>query len=94
MTWRNSAQCPAEEWSPVGRLGQATCGVVSLGVAIVSLAVGYSVVLAVVSVLPLLSTTALVFVWAFVWLATWLALLVGVTVARSRLAVSRGTVSR
>jgi hypothetical protein len=84
MKWGKQTRCPVEEWTPVGRFGQATCGVVSLAVAVVALAVGYSVVVAVTSVLPLLSTTAIVFVWAFVWLVTWLALLVGVTAVRSR----------
>jgi hypothetical protein len=78
-----------EEWSPVGRVGQATCGIVSLAFAVVALGVGYSVVLTVVNVVPLLSTTAVVFVWAFAWLVTWLGLLVGLTAIRSRLHTPR-----
>jgi hypothetical protein len=91
MKWGEPTRCPVEEWTPVGRLGQATCGVVSLAVAVVSLGVGYSVVVAVVSVFPLLSTTAIVFIWAFVWLVTWLALLLGVTAVRSRAPGDSGT---
>jgi hypothetical protein len=68
----------------MGRLGQVTCGAVGFAVAVGALAVSYPVVVAVTSVLPLLSTTAIVFVWAFVWLFTWLALVVGLSLVRSR----------
>jgi hypothetical protein len=69
---------------PVGRLGQATCGAVSFALALVALGVGYSAVVAVTSVVPLLSTTAIVFAWAFLWLVAWFVLVVAAGVVRER----------
>jgi hypothetical protein len=70
---------------PVGRVGGATCGVAGLGLAVVALAFGYSGVLAVASVVPLLSTTAVVFVGVFLWLAAWFGLVLAVGAVRARL---------
>jgi hypothetical protein len=61
---------------------------VGFAVAVVALTLGYSAVVAVTSVLPLLSTTAIVFIWVFVWLAAWLGLVVGLSVVQSRFGVS------
>jgi hypothetical protein len=73
------------EQAGVGRVGQATCGVVSVGVAIVALVFGYSGVVAVVSVVPLLSTTAIVFTLVFLWLVAWLVLVVTLSLVQARL---------
>ena len=87
MEWREQGRQQPSTY-PVGRLGQATCGAVGFAVAVVALTLGYSAVVAVTSVLPLLSTTAIVFIWVFVWLAAWLGLVVGLSVVQSRFDVS------
>jgi hypothetical protein len=79
------ASCPVEEWTTVGRLGGATCGAVGFGLALVALAFGYSGVVAVASVVPLLSTTAVVFTGVLLWLVSWLGLVVAVEAVRTRL---------
>jgi hypothetical protein len=56
---------------PVGGIGHATCGVVGLGVAVAALAASYSLLVALVNVVPLLSTTALALFGVFVWLGLW-----------------------
>lgn len=80
----NACARPGER-AEVGRVGQATCGVVSVGVAVVALGFGYSGVVAVASVVPLLSTTAIVFTWVFLWLVAWLVLVVALSLVRTRL---------
>ncbi|WP_318569678.1 hypothetical protein [Salinigranum marinum] len=73
-----------EEWPTVGRVEGAACGAVGLGLTVVVLTFGYSVVVAVAMAVPLLSTTAIVFTWAFLWLVTWFVLVVGVAYVRDR----------
>jgi hypothetical protein len=58
----------------VGLGGHATCGVVGLGAALAVLAATYSALVAMTSLVPLLSTTWLVFAGVLVWLFVWLVL--------------------
>jgi hypothetical protein len=58
----------------VGLGGHATCGVVGLGAALAVLAATYSALVAMASLVPLLSTTWLVFAGVLVWLFVWLVL--------------------
>jgi hypothetical protein len=74
----------------IGRTGQVTCGAIGFGLALVAVAVGYSGVVAVTSVVPLLSTTAIVFTWVLLWLVAWFVLVVAVATVRRRLVDSTG----
>jgi hypothetical protein len=51
-----------------------TCGIVGLGLTAVSIFFAYSVLVAVASLVPLLSTTAIVFVAVVTWFLLWLTL--------------------
>ena len=84
MNGHGGTHGPSEEWPTVGRVEGAACGAVGLGLTVVVLAFGYSVVVAVAMAVPLLSTTAIVFTWAFLWLVTWFVLVVGLVYVRDR----------
>jgi hypothetical protein len=72
------AQSGGTEAGRAERAGSATgyyaCGVVGLGLAAVSLFLTYSLLVALTSFVPLLSTTAIAFVGVVVWLGFWLGL--------------------
>lgn len=69
--------------TPVGRTGHAACGLAGFGVAVVSLLVGWSVVVAATAWVPLLSTTALVLLAAAVWGVAWLVFESALVLARA-----------
>jgi hypothetical protein len=58
----------------LGRRSHYVCGVVSVVVVLATLGVSYSLVVAMTSTIPLLSTTAIVLLTALVWVLVWLML--------------------
>lgn len=54
--------------------GRYVCGVLGLGAALLAMFLAYSVLVAVASLVPLLSTTTIAFVGVVTWVALWLAL--------------------
>jgi hypothetical protein len=58
----------------LGRRSHYACGVISVAVVLATLAVSYSLVVAMTSAVPLLSTTAIVLLTALVWVLVWLTL--------------------
>lgn len=53
--------------------GHYVCGVLSLGAALLAMFLAYSVLVAVASLVPLLSTTTIAFAGVMTWLLLWLA---------------------
>ncbi|MFC5366158.1 hypothetical protein [Salinirubrum litoreum] len=58
----------------IGRRGHYACGVISIAVVLATLVVSYSLVVAMTSAVPLLSTTAIVLLTVVVWVLVWLLL--------------------
>jgi ABC-type nickel/cobalt efflux system permease component RcnA len=58
----------------VGRRSHYACGIVSVVVVLATLGLSYSLVVAMTSAVPLLSTTAIVLLTALVWVLVWLLL--------------------
>lgn len=54
--------------------GYYVCGVLGLGAALLAMFLTYSVLVAVASLVPLLSTTTIAFVGVVTWVVLWLAL--------------------
>ncbi|SFG09913.1 hypothetical protein SAMN04488063_1415 [Halopelagius inordinatus] len=52
--------------------GHYACGVLGLGAALLAMFLAYSVLVAVASLVPLLSTTAIAFVGIVTWVVLWL----------------------
>lgn len=57
----------------IGR-GHYVCGVLGLGTALLAVFLAYSVLVAVASLVPLLSTTTIAFVGVVTWVVLWVAL--------------------
>ncbi|MFC6825841.1 hypothetical protein [Halopelagius fulvigenes] len=53
--------------------GYYVCGALSLGAALLAMFLAYSVLVAVASLVPLLSTTTIAFAGVLTWLVLWLA---------------------
>lgn len=70
---RGRASERTEGGEALGR-GDYVCGVLSLGAALLSMFLAYSVLVAVASLVPLLSTTTIAFVGVVTWLVLWLVL--------------------
>lgn len=58
----------------IGRRHHYACGVISVAVVLATLGVSYSLVVAMTSAIPLLSTTAIVLLTVLVWVLVWLSL--------------------
>jgi hypothetical protein len=63
-----------EDVGGLGRRGHYACGLISVAVVVATLVVGYSLVVAMTSAVPLLSTTAIVLLTVVVWVLVWLLL--------------------